>query len=185
MSNNPDRRDILRAGGLLLAGSLTGFPAHAMEKIFDIEMRSNLEGSKVWFDPIALLVPRHSVIRWTTRQSVHTATAYHPNNDDHSLRIPENARAWDSGYLVNPGDSFSITLSEPGVYDYFCAPHELGGMVGRIIVEEPTGPGAKPFDYFKNKNPVPDWQEVPEMARAAFPSVTDILAQKIVRVTQE
>ena len=184
MSNSPDRRDILRAGGLLLASSLAGFPARAMENVYDIDMRSNLEGSRVWFDPIGLLVPLHSVIRWTIRENVHTATAYHPDNDDHARRIPENAAPWDSGYLVNPGDDFSVTLSEPGVYDYFCAPHEFGGMVGRIIVEQARGPGAKPFDYFKSESPAPDWQDVPEMARAAFPSVADIMAQKIVRVTE-
>ena len=182
MLNNPDRRDILRVGGLLLAGSLTGFPARATENVFDIDMRANFEGSKVWFDPIGLLVPRNSTIRWTIRESVHTVTAYHPNNENHALRIPENALSWDSGFLVNPGDSFSVTLTETGVYDYFCAPHEFGGMVGRIIVEDASGPGAKPFDYWREGDQSLEWEEVPEMALAAFPSVDAILAKGVVRI---
>ena len=37
-----------------------------------------------------------------------------------------------------PGESFEVELTEPGVYDYFCIPHEHAGMVGRIVV---GGPG--------------------------------------------
>ena len=45
-----------------------------------------------------------------------------------------------SGYLVEPGDRFEVTLTVPGVYDYFCTPHEAAGMVGRIIVGQPARP---------------------------------------------
>ena len=37
-------------------------------------------------------------------------------------------------------------LTVEGVYDYFCAPHEMAGMVGRIIVGRP---GAQPFDDYR------------------------------------
>jgi hypothetical protein len=33
-------------------------------------------------------------------------------------------------------------------YDYYCMPHEAAGMVGRLVVGRPGGPGALPFDYF-------------------------------------
>ena len=39
-----------------------------------------------------------------------------------------------------PGESFAVELTEPGVYDYYCIPHEHAGMVGRIVV---GGPGAR------------------------------------------
>lgn len=119
-------------------------------------------------------------IRWVIRENIHTATAYHPDNDDHSLRIPTAAKPWDSSFLVNPGDHFEINLTVPGVYDYYCAPHEQAGMVGRIIVGEPTGPGALPFDYFKPQNP--DWEDVPEEAQRAFPSIEKIMRDGVVRI---
>ena len=96
-------------------------------------------------------------------------------NSGHSLRIPETAEPWDSGILVDVGDSFAVTLTEEGVYDYYCGPHEIAGMVGRIIVGRPGGPGLEPFDYFTRLEPPPDWQPVPEAAQAAFPSVEEIL----------
>lgn len=53
---------------------------------------------------------------------------------------------------MEPGESFEITLPLPGVYDYFCAPHEATGMVGRVIVGRPGGPGTLPFDYFEGES---------------------------------
>jgi hypothetical protein len=114
--------------------------------------------------------------------NVHTSTAYHPANDGHALRIPEAAEPWDSGYLIEPGDYFEVTLTVPGVYDYFCAPHEMAGMVGRIIVGQPCGPGTLPFDYFRDDPAARDWRAVPQAAQAAFPPIETIMALRLVRV---
>jgi len=70
---------------------------------------------------------------------------------NHSLRIPEAAQLWDSKYLL-PAHTFEITLTMGGVYDYFCLPHEIAGMVGRIIVGKAAGPATLPFDYFRHPN---------------------------------
>jgi len=167
------RRKLLATGGLMLAGLASPSIIRANARVQEIEMRSDVDGAKVWFDPIGVLVEPGTTIRWIIRENVHTTTAYHPNNDDHSLRIPSAATPWDSGYLVNPGDHFEIKLTVPGVYDYFCAPHEEAGMVGRIIIGEPSGPGALPFDYFKSQQP--DWEDVPVEAQQAFPSIEEIM----------
>ena len=45
--------------------------------------------------------------------------------------------------------------------DYSCAPHEVAGMVGRIVVGQPSGPGALPFDYFKGRPGTREWKPVP------------------------
>jgi plastocyanin len=148
--NNPTRRDVLRTGVATDATASENTP-------YDIAMRSDTDGARVWFDPIGLLVPLNSTIRW---------------------RIPDGAAPWDSYYLVNPGNAFEVTLTVPGVYDYYCAPHEIGGMVGRIIVQDATGPGTRAFDYFKFRNP--DWQQVPDLAQAAFPSIESILKNNVV-----
>ncbi|HET7621572.1 MAG TPA: plastocyanin/azurin family copper-binding protein [Gemmatimonadaceae bacterium] len=172
------RREFLVVGGMALVGF--GFapdrraPATALEVI---EMRSDVAGSRVWFDPIGLLVVPGTTIRWIVRQNVHTTTAYHPRNDNHPLRIPDGAVPWDSGFLVNPGDHFDVTLTVPGVYDYYCMPHEAAGMVGRIIVGKPLGPGSEPFDYWAGRPGTEEWHHVPDAARKTFPSVARILAE--------
>lgn len=94
--------------------------------------------------------------------------------------IPEAAIPWDSGFLVNRGDHFEVRLTVPGVYDYYCQPHEAAGMVGRIVVGRPVGPGAMPFDYFRGRPGAETWRPVPEAAQQAFPSVESIMRERIV-----
>lgn len=175
MRRSTDRRGLLRAGGLVLAGLAA--PAVLRRAlaggIVEIRLMSDRLGSRVWFDPIGLLVEPGQTVRWVNEAGVHTSTAYHPANEGRPLRIPEEAEPWDSGYLVEPGEHFEVTLPVPGVYDYCCAPHEAAGMVGRIVVGEPVGPGARPFGE--------SGEAVPPAARAAFPSVAAIMSQRIVR----
>jgi plastocyanin len=124
-------------------------------------------------------------VRWVNEANVHTSTAYHPANDGHALRIPEAAEPWDSGYLVGPGDRFEVTLTVPGVYDYFCVPHEIAGMVGRIIVGRPGGPATLPFDDFQGDPASRDWRPVPKAAQAAFPPIEAIMKERLVRATAQ
>jgi hypothetical protein len=84
---------------------------------------------------------------------------------------------------VEKGAHFEVTLTIEGVYDYYCMPHELAGMVGRIIVGKPSGPGALPFDYFEGTPEASSWKPVPPEARKAFPSVETIMKRKVVRRT--
>ena len=146
-------------------------------------MRSDALGAQVWFDPIGLYVAPGTTVRWIVSANVHTTTAYHPGNDNHSLRIPKGARPWDSGYLVQPGAYFDATLKVRGVYDYYCTPHEAAGMVGRIVVGDALGPGAEPFDYWWHKPGTDGWRDVPPAARAALPSVARIIAEGRVHAT--
>ena len=178
------RREFLKHGALSVAGFAllrSGLPAAA--GIETVEMRSDMLGSGVWFDPIGLYIEPGTIVRWIVRENVHTTTAYHPRNDKHSLRIPERATPWDSGFLVQPGDHFEITITEPGVYDYYCAPHEAAGMVGRIVVGKQVGARAPEFDYWVGKSGTSNWRHVPDEARNAFPSVSRILAERRVRRT--
>jgi plastocyanin len=177
------RREVLEAGGLLLAGlaAPTGLRPARAGGVVEIRLRSDPLGTHVSFDPVGVLIEPGQTVRWVNEANVHTTTAYHPHNDGHALRIPEAAEPWDSGYLVEPGDSFEITLTVPGVYDYFCAPHEMAGMVGRIIVGEPSGPGALPFDYFKDDPAAQDWRPVPKAAQAAFPPIKTVMNERLVR----
>lgn len=176
------RREFLKTSGLALAGFGVA-PRFGKRTRYSagpevIEMRSDALGARVWFDPIGLYVERGTTVRWIVRENVHTTTAYHPRNDKHSLRIPEGAVPWDSGYLVRPGEHFDVSLTVPGVYDYYCTPHEGAGMVGRIVVGNSRGPDAEPFDYWVDKPGTDGWRVVPDAARAAFPSIARILAER-------
>jgi len=136
------RRRVLRIGGVILAG-LAGTASGSTGGAAEIAMRGNEDGSDVWYDPVGLHVRPGQAIRWTNHDAgnAHTATAYHPHHSGRPNRIPDGAAPWDSGYLL-PGESFAVTLLVEGVYDYFCLPHELAGMVGRIVVGSP--PVAEP-----------------------------------------
>jgi plastocyanin len=142
-------------------------------------MQGNTDGSKVWFDPIGVLVQPGQTIRWVNRDpgNSHTATAYHPKNFEHPHRIPDGAAPWNSDYLL-PNETFSLTLTTEGVYDYFCIPHEHAGMVGRIIVDHPAGVG---MPKLRDPGAGPNTPLVPEAAQRAFPAVEDILHHGIVR----
>ncbi len=162
------RRSVLAWGGgfaaTLLAPRRGGAATPAA-----IEMRGSADGGRVSFDPVGLLIEPGQPIRFVNRDpgNTHTATAYAPDVDGRPLRIPSRARGWDSGYL-DPGASFEIALDVPGVYDFYCRPHEHAGMVGRIVV-------GRPEDH-------PDWEQneeagdLPAEAVAAFPVVADILS---------
>ncbi|MEQ9618383.1 MAG: plastocyanin/azurin family copper-binding protein [Deltaproteobacteria bacterium] len=155
-------------------------------EVIEIHMKSDKLGSKVWFDPIGVYIKPGQTVRWIVDENVHTTTAYHPENNNHSLRIPRGASPWDSGFLF-PGSSYEVTFTVEGVYDYFCSPHEVAGMVGRIVVGNPTGPGSKPYDYFKNlydyfkaSREPESWIPVPPAAQEAFPDIELIMKDKVV-----
>src|SRR5262249_43376971 len=75
-----------------------------------------------------------------------TTPASHPAHRNDPRRIPAGANPWNSDYLL-PGQRFSVTLIGAGVYDFFCIPHEMAGMVGRIVVAEAgSSPPAVAYD---------------------------------------
>lgn len=161
------RRAFLEVGGLTLAG-LVVRPAWTRRTVV-IRMWSDKNGTNVGFRPRGIAIGLGDTVRWVVDgPNVHTTTAYHPANGGAPLRIPQGATPWDSGYLMEQGAHFERTFTVPGVYDYFCQPHESMGMVGRIVVGDP---GTAP--YFPS--PKPEWREIPDAALRAFPPVGDVM----------
>lgn len=177
MIRSMNRRAFLRTGGSILAGLALHRTLAAPAGFVEVQMVSDELGGFVSFDPIGLYVEPGTTVRWRCVANVHTTTAYHPANDDHPLRIPRGARPWNSGYL-KPGDHFQRRFEVPGVYDYYCIPHEAAGMVGRIVVGAPSGPGARPFDYFRQGPDPKPWRSVPDAARRRFPAVAAIMRRR-------
>lgn len=164
-SYDPRRRLLLSAGGGLLLSATLSRRAGAADEI-EIAMAGTPTGSHVWFRARGLLIRPGQAVRWVNREvgNVHTVTAYHPDNGK-PLRIPNGAKSWNSDYLM-PKESFVMIFEKPGVYDYFCIPHERAGMVGRIVVGTID---ASVLPYADTD------ALLPAAAVAGFPSVASIL----------
>lgn len=165
------RRRVMEAGGGILAALLPWPAAGAVADVVEITMLGKANGSHVWFDPVGVHVEPGQTIRWTNRDpgNSHTVTTYHPAIFERPLRIPVGAKPWDSDYLM-PGESFSVTLTVAGIYDYYCVPHEHAGMVGRIVVGSPPAVEAASGTAEPGLTPLPD------VALRGFPSVEEIIA---------
>ncbi len=135
-----------------------------------VEMRGSPRGVRIWYDPVGLAVSPGTTVRFINRDpgNSHTATAYHPANYDRRQRIPTDADPWDSDFLL-PDEHFEVTLTAPGVYDYYCLPHEMSAMVGRIVVGTPGDAG---WEGSSN-----DKSDVSEEVLAALPLVQRILSE--------
>ena len=141
----------------------------------EVKLEQTPEGN-THFDPAGIHIAPGDTVRWVADQRLPFGHRLPPANDNHELRIPESAEPWDSDILLadypRPVATFEHVFTVPGVYDYFCKPHEMAGMVGRIVVGEPgNGPGTKPFGYAPNEH----WKPIPDVARKAFPPIAEIL----------
>jgi len=166
------RRRILRQTGSLLLLTAAGFWTEPRAgEVIDIDLAGTPNGAEVWFHPRGLLVPLGQTVRWINRDqgNVHTSTAYHPDNGGKPLRIPNAAKPWNSDYLL-PGKAFSYTFEVPGVYDYFCIPHEHAGMVARIIVQAPEANAA----ILRQATDT----SLPQAAREAFIDISRIMKER-------
>lgn len=134
------RRFLLTAGAAVTVGT-SGCLADAKDD-YDVGM------TPTSFDPPEVTVSVGDAVTWkNTGTRNHTVTAYEDG-------IPESAtyfasggyesedaarRAWEDGPLggaISASDTYSHTFEVPGEYQYFCVPHEQGGMRGTVVVEE-------------------------------------------------
>lgn len=180
----PVRAWVARALALCCC-ALVAFPVATAAGTFEVRAVMSKDGSQVYFDPAGLHIQPGDTVRWVQVNGYHSVAAYAPANGNHELRIPTGAQPWDSGILLGEfparGSTFEHTFTAPGVYDYFCQPHEVAGMVGRIVVGEPgTGPGTLPFGYAPDRH----WRPVPQAAQRGFPAVSAIVKEGSVRAPQ-
>jgi plastocyanin len=165
------RRDFLRVASLgtaalgceyLSQGTIKGQSMGARE-IVQIRIQSNYRAGRWSFNPVGLHLQPGQRVRWSCRSIGSSATAFHPSNDNHELRIPEGARPFDSGYMTDrdmQGSSFEWVFEEEGTYDYFSRNHERLGAVGRIVVGSPGGPGERPLGYAGSEGRTPIFPDV-------------------------
>jgi plastocyanin len=77
----------------------------------------NIAAQDYWFEPTYQTVPLGTTVTWT-------------NRDDESHTVTNDLGVFDQE--VWPGESWSYTFTQPGVYFYFCQPHDW--MIGEITV---------------------------------------------------
>jgi plastocyanin len=134
---------------LVLACSLTGIsPVSSAVAQQEHEVHMYIQGvegrafPEFYFEPTGLYIEPGDTVRFIADTPHHTATAYHQQQGQ-PQRVPEGVEPFSSP-VVPIGDSWEYTFDTPGVYDIWCAPHEVFGMVMRIVVGEASGPGAEP-----------------------------------------
>lgn len=83
------------------------------------------EEGQIYYDPQVIDIPVGTTVAWDNVENmVHTVTSGKPPVDSDGL--------FDSG-VMEAGDVFEFTFTEPGNYDYYCTFHTW--MVGTVNVE--------------------------------------------------
>lgn len=137
-----NRRTFLATAGLAASAGLAGcggVSASLSESEYDVGMVHNA------FQPRELEVSVGDRVVWGNVGSrAHTVTAY-------GSLIPDSASyfasgefdsqqaavsGWPSSGGIDPGETYAWTFETVGEHQYYCIPHEAGGMKGRIIVTE-------------------------------------------------
>jgi len=73
-----------------------------------------------FFDPSSITVKVGTTVIWR-------------NNGQQTHDIHARDGSFDSP-LLNPGNTFTFTFTKPGLYPYYCIPHEGDGMIGQVEV---------------------------------------------------
>jgi plastocyanin len=92
------------------------------------------------FIPDHVTINAGQTVEWNNTAAIetHTVTA-DPKlaKNPHDVALPPGAEPFNSGDLK--GDAiFRHTFTVPGVYRYFCIPHEKMGMIGEVDVKPAT-----------------------------------------------
>jgi plastocyanin len=177
-----NRREFLKAvaaGAVVVGGSGWAWAAPQRQSdVPEITMTRNYSIGRYHFDPLGLYVEVGQTVRFVSLRDGFSATAYHPDNDNHELRIPEGAEPFDSGILWTR-ESIEYTCEIEGTYDFYSRNQETIGAVGRIVAGKPGGPGEKPLGYGSREGWAPIYREVIRTLELA-PS-EEIVRQKVIR----
>jgi plastocyanin len=122
--------------------------------------------TELYFDPVALYVEPGETVSFELVSGAHSATAYDPANPNAlNRRVPEGAPAWNTGTFGDVGEFRNVTFETVGTHDYYCIPHKMVGMVGRIVVGSPGGPA----EASENPDlPLPDAERIVDEGAVAW-----------------
>ncbi|MFB6308525.1 MAG: plastocyanin/azurin family copper-binding protein [Haloarculaceae archaeon] len=109
-------------------------------KTSTVEMTDGLK-----FEPKKIQVSKGTTVTWKNVGNVgHTVTAYEDKIPDGatyfasggygSEQKAKDAYSNKQGGNVPAGESYEHTFETTGTYEYYCIPHEMNGMVGKVKV---------------------------------------------------
>jgi plastocyanin len=116
-------------------------PDHEVQAL--VRPREDAPIPEFYFEPTGLFVEPGDTVRFTMATPHHNVVAYHPQFG-YARRVPQLVPPF-SGPMLPAGGYWLYTFEKPGVYEMNCAPHEMFGMVMRIVVGEVSGPAAQPL----------------------------------------
>lgn len=93
------------------------------QSAYDVDVGVQGANGFFYFGPAAVAVSPNTTVtwRWTGRGGTHN--------------VLSTSGAFTSGQLVDDeGHTFTHTFSRPGVFRYFCSPHQSLGMKGAVFV---------------------------------------------------
>jgi plastocyanin len=144
-----DRRSALAALGTGVVGAVAGCTS-----VLGADVEYDVGMSATEFVPDVLRVDVGTEVVWYNNSSRgHTVTAYDAGIPEEAEYFASGGFAdetaareafWDwrddpegtDGGMLTSGESYRHTFAVPGEYRYVCLPHEQGGMVGTVVVEE-------------------------------------------------
>lgn len=135
-----NRRQFLQRGGAVVIAPLTAGCTFLEPPTNPVRVTM---GDKPRYKPRRTIIGAGTTVTWENTSAIpHTVTAY-------ANRIPDTAEYFASGGfpseraartnsaagVLERGDSFTQTFSEPGAYWYFSIPQESIGMIGIVQVK--------------------------------------------------
>ena len=101
------------AGAAVAVLSVAGLVEHGLAQGQDLKIAVQ----DYWFEPTYQRVSVGTTVEWT-------------NGDDESHTVTNDLGMFDQE--IWPGETWSYTFTQPGVYFYYCQPHDW--MIGEITV---------------------------------------------------
>ena len=120
------RRLLLASTMLLPAAGLLVRAGPALAAGHEVQMlNKGPDGQRNWFEPAVVYAQPGDAIHFVPVDKGHNSAA---------VVVPDGAKEW-QGKL---SEEIAVTLDVPGLYAYKCTPHFGLGMVGLIVIGDPT-----------------------------------------------
>jgi pseudoazurin len=120
------RRLFLASTMLLPAAGLLVRAHRALAAEHEVQMlNKGPDGQRNWFEPAIVYAQPGDAIHFVPMDKGHNSAA---------VVVPDGAEEW-NGKL---SEELSVSLDVPGLYAYKCTPHFGLGMVGLIVIGDPT-----------------------------------------------
>ena len=101
------------------------------------------------FSPNQITIAEGDTVTWTNEAGFHNVV---------SDAVDENGDPiFSSGTASIDNWTYEFTFNTAGTYTYICQPHATIGMVGTVIVQEPTAVTVNTFDALNNNFFIPLW----------------------------